>query len=218
MSTAIKICGLTRHSDARAAAAAGAQYLGVVFASSSPRRQDRAGAKRVWDGLSTPRVGVFVDPSPTAARALAAELGLAVIQLHGSEAPELCAALRGEGAEGPKVWKTIRAKAPTDVAEALDAYRGRVDGLLVEGWSAAGLGGVGARFDWSWLRGRRADWPSGLALILAGGLDADCVGAAIAEVEPDVVDVSSGVERSPGVKDPEAVRAFVGAARGSGRT
>lgn len=207
MKTAAKICGLTRHEDAVAAAEAGADYLGVVFAPGTPRNRTAEEARRIWSDLPIPRVGVFVDPAADRVASLAEELQLAVVQLHGAEDPELCRRLR-ESCQS-RMWKSARLRAPEDVAMALDHYGEQVDGLLVEGWSELGPGGVGAGFDWSWAAERRLEWPSNLKLILAGGLDAGNVGRAIDAVRPDVVDVSSGVERVPGVKDMEAVRSFL---------
>ena len=216
MSPEVKICGLTSHGDARAAVEAGAAYLGVVFAASSPRCREPESAIEIWGDLPAVRVGVFVDSSADRIRRLTRRLGLGVVQLHGSEGPALCAALAEDG-EGPLIWKAVRLREPADLHRALDRYGGCVDGILLEGWSAAGAGGVGARFDWSWVRATSPDWPAGVKMILAGGLEPGNVGAAVEALRPDVVDVSSGVEESPGVKEIAAIRAFLGAVRGSAR-
>jgi phosphoribosylanthranilate isomerase len=213
MTVEVKICGLGRPEDARLAEAAGADYLGVVFAP-GPRQRNADEARRIWEGAGGRRVGVFVDPGGEEVWRLATSLELAVIQLHGSEAPELCDELREAGDWA--VWKAIRLGGETRLEAALDRYGERVDGILLEGWSARGRGGVGARFEWS-LAGRlREGWPDGLRLIAAGGLNAGNVAAAIAQIRPHVVDVSSGVEAALGVKDPEAVRAFLDAVRRAG--
>lgn len=207
MRTAVKICGLTRHGDAVAAAEAGADYLGVVFAPGTPRDRTPEEARRIWAELAISRVGVFVDPEAARVARLAEELRLAVVQLHGAEDAELCRRVRESCPS--RIWKAARLRAPEDVAVALDRYGEHVDGLLVEGWSELGPGGVGADFDWSWAGARRVEWPDGLKLVLAGGLNAGNVGRAIDAARPDVVDVSSGVEHAPGVKDVEAVRSFL---------
>jgi len=215
MKTAVKICGLTRHADARAAVDAGADYLGIVFAPSSPRRRDADAAREIWQDLSAVRAGVFVNEAADRIRSLSRELGLGVVQLHGSEDPELALELVADG--GPEIWKAVRLRRAVDLDRALDRYADRVDGILLEGWTARGVGGVGAAFDWEWAGTRRSDWPSGVKLILAGGLHAGNVSAAIAALRPDVVDVSSGVEIAPGAKDVEAVHAFVAAVSGARR-
>lgn len=212
--TEIKICGLTRPEDARLAEQAGADYLGIVFAP-SPRRRDADAARGIWRGTTARRVGVFADASKSYMIDHASRLGLNVLQLHGSETPELCSRLRSGGDWW--VWKAIRVTRRTSILDELERFRGCVDGLQLEGWSRMGSGGVGARFDWSRAARLRDAWPAEVALILAGGLRADNVAEAIARVEPDIVDVSSGVEYAPGRKDAAAIRAFVEAVRLVGR-
>lgn len=201
-----KICGLTRHEDARLAFEAGADYLGVILAA-SPRRREAGEARVIWEGLGAQRVGVFVDPTDTEVIKLAEELGLDVAQLHGSEEPELCRRIRE--ACGVSVWKAVRLRNESDLDHEVERYLGVAQGILLEGWSAKGKGGVGARLDWSLLHRAREGWPEAVRLILAGGLNPENVGAAIRTVRPDVVDVSSGVEARIGEKDPNAVRAFL---------
>jgi phosphoribosylanthranilate isomerase len=210
MKVEAKICGLGWPEDARRAAQAGADYLGVVFAP-SPRRRVSEEARRIWEGTAARRVGVFVDPDREEAVELAVELAMAVVQLHGSEAPGFCQRIREAGDWA--VWKALRVREGVDPTAAVEKYAEAVDGILLEGWSARGLGGVGARFDWSRVGRLREDWPPGVRLILAGGLNAGNVEGAIESVAPDVVDVSSGVELSPGVKDPAAVSAFLEAVK-----
>ncbi len=207
-----KICGLVRAEDARVAVAAGADYLGVIFAP-GPRRRDPEQAAEIWAGLERRRVGVFVDSPLDAVSELAGALDLAVVQLHGSEDTSFCREIREAGPWS--VWKALRMAEGLPLAEAIDRYADVVDGILVEGHSTAGHGGVGAIFDWSRLDDAREIWPKGLKLILAGGLTSENVVAAIQTVRPHVVDVSSGVESEPGRKDPKAVKAFIDAVRGN---
>jgi phosphoribosylanthranilate isomerase len=140
------------------------------------------------------RAGVFVDGTRETVAEAADRLGLDVIQLHGSETPEAAHALRSAGRI---VWKAVRVKHAADVHAAIERYAGCVDGLLLDGWSAAAAGGTGARFDWAAVAAQRAAWPAGLDLIAAGGLSPENVGRAVAQLAPDVVDVSSGVESAP---------------------
>lgn len=210
MSVEGKICGLVRPEDARVADALGADYLGVVFAP-SPRQRSVEQADRIWEGTSAKRAGVFVDASETEVIESARVLGLAVVQLHGSEDPDFCRHLRESGEWA--IWKAVRIRSDIDLANTLERYAGSVDGMLLEGWSPKGHGGVGARFDWSMASEIRAAWADSLRMILAGGLTPSNVAQAIEAFGPDVVDVSSGVEKEPGVKDPDAVRAFLEAVR-----
>lgn len=212
MTPEVKICGLRRPEDARVATRAGAAYLGVVLAP-SPRRQRPAEALRTLAAVSRGRVGVFVDASEDQVLNMATELRLDVVQLHGSETPGLCREVRSTGL---RVWKAERVDGPGEVGDALSRYSDVVDGILLEGRSPRGLGGVGARFDWGWIEGWRDEWPEHVKLVLAGGLTAANVVEAIARTRPDVVDVSSGVESAVGVKEAGAIREFIGAVRGAG--
>lgn len=209
-----KICGLCRPEDARAACEAGADYLGVVFAT-SPRGQSREAARAIWTDLDATRVGVFLDPDESEVLELARDLSLGVVQLHGSEEPDLCRRIARAGEWS--VWKAVQLEGSDRLPQAVERYAGAVDALLLEGMSEHGRGGVGARFDWSVVVPLRETWPTGLGLVLAGGLDPTNVGEAIATVRPDVVDVSSGIEREVGRKDPVALQAFLNAVEQANR-
>lgn len=209
MSIEVKICGLCRPEDARAAEHSGADYLGVVFAP-SPRAQTRRDAARIWADTAARRAGVFVDAPYEEVRGLAEELRMSVIQLQGTESPDYCGRLRDAGAWS--VWKAIKVRGG-ELQASIDDYRGCVDGVLLEGWSEKGAGGVGARFDWAGLSSLRGRWPKDVALILAGGLTVESVAAGIEALRPDVVDVSSGVEMAVSKKDPNLVREFIARAR-----
>ncbi|MFQ5746024.1 MAG: phosphoribosylanthranilate isomerase [Gemmatimonadota bacterium] len=209
---AVKICGIRTEADARLARDAGADYVGLVLAG-SPRRVDEETAGRVARAVEIPAVGVFVDRDAEKILALAGEIGFRVAQLHGGEPPEVCRRLRASGLE---VWKALRPASREALADLADRYAPDVDALLVEGFSASAAGGTGAGFPHEWLHGvPRA--PGRPRLVLAGGLTPEGVAAAVARVRPDVVDVSSGVERRPGEKDPELVRAFVRNVRAAAR-
>lgn len=207
----VKICGMGGTEDVRAAAAAGAAYVGLVLAD-SPRR---LGPPRAVETARAAReagvepVGVLVDRDAEEAAALAGSVGFRIAQLHGDEPPEACARLATAGLE---VWKAIRPRSRAELEAACGRYRGAADALLVEGWSAERAGGTGTAFPHAWLEAPGAREGVG-RLVLAGGLDPDNVGEAVRRLAPDVVDVSSGVESSPGVKDPDRIRAFVAAVR-----
>lgn len=211
----VKICGLGRREDVETAARAGATHVGLVLAE-SPRHVDRGAAGELAAAardLGLAPVGVFVDaPEEEVARA-AAELGLAVVQLHGREAPVACSRLRERGLE---VWKAIRPRSRDELGSLVGRYRAAADALLVEGRSPERAGGTGTAFPHRWLAAGTGG-PRPERLVLAGGLDPDNVAEAVRLVRPDVVDVSSGVERSPGVKDGARIRAFVDAVAGAER-
>lgn len=213
--TAVKICGLGRRRDVEAALDAGAAYLGLVFAD-SPRRVSPARASEIVEGAEAAAVGVFVDAAPAEMLRAAESVPLRVVQLHGSEAPELCASLRDGGL---RVWKAIRPTAAGELEAEVERYREHVDGLLVEGHSDEAAGGTGTAFPHGWWGEAGLDRlaPGGPELVLAGGLTPENVAGALARTSPAVVDVSSGVETRPGVKDPERVRAFARAVRRADR-
>ncbi|GMV07317.1 MAG: N-(5'-phosphoribosyl)anthranilate isomerase [Gemmatimonadota bacterium] len=208
---AVKICGLTRRQDAEEADALGADYLGVVLTGGFSRSVDPAVAAGVVSGLRATPVAVLVDEAPDAAAALADGLGAGVVQLHGAESPDDVERLRSLG--GWRLWKSVRASGPGDVEDAVRRFGSLVDGILVEGRKAGVVGGGGARVDPDAV-GRLRDLVSPpLRLVLAGGLTPDSVAAAVNRHGPDVVDVSSGVERETGRKDRELLRRFLIEAR-----
>lgn len=210
---AVKVCGLTRAEDARIAAGAGARFLGVILAPGGKRTVTPEAAAVIFDGVPARRAGVFVNATAGELRHAAAVARLDVLQLHGDEPPELASALRGEGFT---VWKAVRPRDGDEFAEAVVRYSGSVDALLLDGYSADARGGTGTSFPWREVAGRLSIVPPELALVAAGGLRAENVAEAASILRPWVVDVSSGVESAPGVKDAEAVRAFIAAVRGLG--
>lgn len=210
---AVKVCGLMRHADAAVAAEAGAAFLGAILASGFRRTVTPADAAVIFRGLSAQPVGVFVDAARDELLRAAEVAGVRVVQLHGAEPPELAAELRERGFA---VWKAVRARGGDDFSAAAARYGGAVDALLVDGYDPSAAGGTGTVFPWEEVAARRAELPSGVALIAAGGLNPANVARAAELLRPDVVDVSSGVENAIGVKDPEAIRGFVAAVRAVG--
>ncbi len=194
----IKICGLTRPGDAAAAAKAGAWAVGVILAGESPRRVTVKQAARIMTAVPAgiEKVGVFVNAAPEAVAAAVRNCGLTAVQLHGEETPEECR--RAAGLAGVIVIKALRvreARLPESVA-LFDTGL-----LLLDTYSPARRGGTGKIFDWSLAAALPEETRSG-RLILSGGLNAGNILEALDAVGPFAVDVSSGIESAPGVKDP----------------
>jgi phosphoribosylanthranilate isomerase len=201
--THVKICGITSLEDARAAVTCGAYALGFNFYRQSPRYIAPRTARGIIEEL--PRdvltVGVFVnEESPEFVAAVATESGVAAVQLHGDEPPEYCRRLNGF-----TVIKVFRVRDAFDAGK-IDKYK--VDAVMLDAFSDESLGGSGKTFDWSLAQRARRLVPK---LFLAGGLTPRNVAAAIKVVQPFCVDVCSGVESSPGKKDPEELRRFMSA-------
>ncbi|KPF60359.1 N-(5'-phosphoribosyl)anthranilate isomerase [alpha proteobacterium AAP81b] len=207
--TDLKICGLSTPETVDAALAAGARYLGFVFFKASPRdltpERAQALAARVPAGIG--RVAVLVDPDDALVDAVLAA-GMDILQLHGREDPARLAAIKAR--TGAKVWRAAGVATRDDIRAAVIG-RGPADLLLLDAKppkAAALPGGNGVAFDWRLLAGADMPRPWGLS----GGLTAATVGEAVALVRPDLVDVSSGVEETPGVKSIDKIRAFARAA------
>ena len=211
----VKFCGLARSEDAREGARLGARYLGAVFAG-GPRAVTPLRALEVLDaaGSGVRRVGVFADVPPEEVGAIAREARLDVVQLHGS-ATDVSRVDAVRGHFSGLIWAVLRLNGPVLPREAGSLFRA-ADAVLIEGVVPGVLGGAGGRLDWAGLAAPLARVRAGAALVLAGGLTPENVAGALALLAPDVVDVSSGVERSPGVKDHARMRAFVEAVRGTG--
>ena len=208
----VKICGLTRPEDLTAAAQAGARYGGFVFFPKSPRHLsvDSAAALAANAPDLLARVGLFVNPDDAALDAVLTRVALDIIQLHGSESPARVAEIRVR--TGLPVMKAVGISAPPDL-DALWNYGLVADLLLVDAKPAPGAarpGGNGLAFDWRLLAGRRLLKP----WMLAGGLTPDNVAEAVRLTGAPMVDVSSGVESAPGIKDAGRIRRFVAEARG----
>jgi phosphoribosylanthranilate isomerase len=206
----VKICGLTRREDVLEADRAGADYLGVVLSAGFGRSVPPRAAGALVAGTRARKVAVLVDEAPADAAAMAGSLGAEVLQLSGDETPDTIASIRSLGAWA--IWKAVRPRSIDDVEAAVARWGRAVDGILIEGWKEGSRGGSGTRVALDAERVRDVV-PADIDFILAGGLGPDSVAEAIHAFRPDVVDVSSGVERSVGTKDHERVHAFVEAAR-----
>jgi phosphoribosylanthranilate isomerase len=203
--TRVKICGVTRVSDAELAVELGAWAVGMVFYPQSQRRCTLAEAETIGAALHrrVELAGVFVNETLDEIAAISDRVGLTLVQLHGEEGPAFCAEVaRRTGA------RTIKAASIRGLFTVRDLERFHTDFHLVDGYAPGLRGGTGEGFDWSLLSKRRSKRP----LILGGGLNAERVSAAIETVHPFAVDVASGVEASPGIKDPARMRAFFDAA------
>jgi phosphoribosylanthranilate isomerase len=202
----IKICGITNPEDADVAAKAGADALGFVMYRNSPRWVEPAVARAIIAGLPpfVSAVGVFVNEEAERVRALMDECGFALAQLHGDESALYCQDL------GRPVLKALRLKDRGTVL-ALAEFQGRanVRGFLIDAFSDHAYGGTGQTVDWRLAQ----ETVRSARVILAGGLNPRNVAEAVQAVRPYGVDVSSGVEKSPGKKDPDKVKAFIEAAR-----
>lgn len=207
----VKICGLTRRADAAEAARAGADFLGVVLVPSSPRHVETARAREVVAGLEAIPVVVVADAPPEAVARAAEIVGAGVVQLHGGESPDDLLRLRELG--GWRLWKALRVRDPADLEDAVEPFVGVADGILLDGWDPDRLGGTGTAFSWEDVGPVRERISPGLTVVAAGGLTPGNVTRAVRSLSPHVVDVSSGVESRPGVKDVEKLRAFVENAR-----
>jgi len=201
MHTRIKICGITRPEDARVAAAHGADAIGLVFYSKSPRAVTVDQALRIVAAVPpfVSVVALFVDELADEITRILDSVQIDLIQFHGDESPQFCQ-------QFGRPWiKALRVRAETNLEAACHTFQD-ARGLLLDSWQEGVPGGTGKVFDWQ-LASRALPLP----VVLAGGLQADNVGSAIASVQPAAVDVSGGVEQSPGIKDAEKIRRFIAA-------
>jgi phosphoribosylanthranilate isomerase len=197
--TRIKICGITREQDLLAVANSGADAIGLVFYEKSPRHvclQKAVSLVHVAPPFVTV-VGLFVNPTVEYVREVLGQVSLDVLQFHGEESPDFCAQF------AKPYLKAIRVKAGVDLVQCAALYSG-AQGLLLDAYVEGTQGGTGESFDWALI-------PQNLPLpvILSGGLHADNVAAAIKQVRPYAVDVSSGVEAAKGIKDAAKIAAFI---------
>jgi phosphoribosylanthranilate isomerase len=198
----VKICGITNLEDALMAVEAGADALGFVFFRGSPRcispEQAAAIIRRLPPFVQT--VGLFVNEEPATVNSVADQCSLDLVQLHGEESPDYCAAVNR------RIIKAFRVK---DASTLDDLANYRVAACLLDAWSPAAHGGTGTTFNWE-IAARAA---ASRSIILAGGLTPENVAGAVATVNPYAVDVSSGVESAPGKKDAGLVSSFIRASR-----
>lgn len=203
MSIKVKICGITSPEDAEAAVQAGADLVGLVFYDHSPRCITVESASRITPAIPpyVLRVGLFVNPDPRLVAEAIERCGLQMLQFHGEESPAFCRQF------GMMTMKAFRVEGPQTL-EALRQYA--TDAWLLDAHVKGQYGGTGQTFDWA-LAAKATQL--GKPVFLAGGLTPGNVGEAVRTVRPYGVDVSGGVEASPGRKDPAKVKAFVAAAK-----
>lgn len=202
--TRIKVCGITRIQDAQAAARLGVDALGFVFYRKSPRYIEPQQAAEIIRSMPpfVSAIGLFVNPAQTEINSTLAACPLDVIQLHGNESPEFCQA------QGRRVIKAVAVSAQEDLKQAAQYHCP----VLLDAKAPPGVyGGAGETFDWSLLQHFSHDYP----LILAGGLNSENVRQAARIRQWFALDVSSGIESSPGIKDADKMRAFVASVRDS---
>jgi len=201
----IKICGITKVEDAKACTELGADMIGLNFYPQSSRYIQPQRARQIVEGIprSIYAVGVFVDPAASEVRAIAKITGIECVQLHGDVPPDTCRELARE-------FRVIRAFSTGSQFQPKDAAPFSECDVLLDAYHAGLRGGTGLTCDWP---AARATLPFTRFLILSGGLNAQNVGQAIESVAPHAVDVCTGVESAPGVKDHRAIEKFIAAAR-----
>jgi phosphoribosylanthranilate isomerase len=202
MKTKVKICGITSVKDAEAAVSAGADAIGLVFYQKSPRAVEKELAREIAMavGAFTCVTGLFVNEAPEIVQQVLDAVPLNLLQFHGDESREQCTAY------GRPWIKALRVQQPEQIDEQIQAYSD-ARGILLDSYVAGKPGGTGEVFNWSALP------PLKQQVILAGGLDADNVASAMTQVKPYAVDVSGGVEQSPGIKDHQKINDFIQAVR-----
>lgn len=200
--TKVKICGLTTLEDARFASGALADYLGFIFYPDSPRFIEPAKAGAIINWLEGPeKVGVFVNQPLDDVNSIAKQTGIDLVQLHGNESPEYCGLV-----EKPviKAFHISENKTSEELISEINPYRDIVEYFLFDTKSEGLWGGTGKTFDWTILNSVADEIP----FFLSGGLNPDNIESAIKTVHPTVVDLSSGLEESPGLKDFDKIEAF----------
>lgn len=199
MTVRVKICGLTRPEDVDGAVACGADALGFVFYSQSPRAVDvdtaAALVRRVPAFVSV--VGLFVNPSAQAVRSVLERVPLDLLQFHGDEEAAFCRQF------GRRWIKAVRVRDAGQIERAFDDYH-EASGLLVDAWDPGRYGGTGQTFNWDLIPETRP-----MPLVLAGGLSSANVAGAVERVKPWAVDVSGGVESQKGIKDIAQISDFI---------
>ena len=205
---------MTRAEDVAAAADLGARYVGVIFAG-GPRHQSLDGAKRLLSEVppSLKRVGVVGDQTVAEIADLVRALDLDVVQLHAD--PDAKRVREVHSASGVETWAVLRIAGPI-LPESFGGIVAAANAIVLDARTPGGLGGTGVTLPWGTLARALEPWRGDMQLVLAGGLRPENVGEAIAAIEPDVVDVSSGIESAPGIKDHVRMRAFRDAVQRTG--
>ncbi|WP_163339340.1 phosphoribosylanthranilate isomerase [Desulfopila sp. IMCC35008] len=203
--TRIKVCGTTTLHDATAAIDCGVDALGFIFVDSSPRYISPEKAREITMRLPpfVHFVGVFVDQDPVEIKEISRYCNLSTIQLHGKETPDYCQVLR-KTASPCTVIKAFRVGADSSAGD-FKKYSDFVDGYLLDTYVKGQEGGTGEVFDWSVIESLKLDLP----FMLAGGLTPENVEAAVSSVRPYGIDINSGVEKEPGVKDHEKLFSLI---------
>ncbi|MBZ0165313.1 MAG: phosphoribosylanthranilate isomerase [Candidatus Omnitrophica bacterium] len=198
----VKICGITNNEDAQKAMFYGAYAVGFIFHKKSPRYVSPSKARKLIEALPPfiVPVGVFVDLKEKAVRDICQFTRIRTVQFHGEETAVYCKRFAD--------YKIIKAFRVNDLFDVTGVKKYKVDAYLFDTYQENQLGGTGKTFNWELLKEQRFDKP----VILSGGLTATNVGEGIKAVNPYAVDVSSGVEKSPGIKDPRKIREFMKAA------
>ncbi|NLG17598.1 MAG: phosphoribosylanthranilate isomerase [Fibrobacter sp.] len=196
MSIRVKICGITRYEDARIAVSLGVDALGFIFHEGSPRNIKPSAAREITSQLPpfVSRVGVFVNQDLRTVVSIAQAAGIDTIQLHGSESPELCSQLPYP------VIKAFSIRADSDLS-LLQTYK--TAGFLLDTWHQQMYGGTGSTFDWQIAQRACSQFDN---IILAGGLNPANLEEALSSVHPFGIDLNSGVEVKPGIKNPVKMR------------
>lgn len=199
MRTRVKVCGITRSEDALSAVKHGADAIGLVFYEPSPRNVNISTAAEIVKALPpfVSKVGLFVNAPQSFIQQVLSSVRLDILQFHGDETVQECEQIN------MPYYKAIRVKEDTNLLQYAQEYQS-AQALLLDAYSETAVGGTGLVFDWRLI-------PSDIAkpVILAGGLNANNVGDAIAQVAPYAVDVSGGVELSKGIKDDSKIAAFM---------
>ena len=196
----VKICGITHMADAEAAVESGADALGFIFAK-SPRQITPQKAKDITRRISpfVKTVGVFVNKQPAKIREIMDFCGLDLVQLHGNEPVSVCSDL------APKVIKAFRVQGEESLLGIAD-FKGHVRAILLDTYQKGLNGGTGKTFDWRLaLKAKK----TGIPLVLSGGLCPDNIEEALERMNPFAIDISSGIEKMPGVKDHGRIRIFM---------
>lgn len=201
--TKIKICGITNLADARFVAGAQVDYMGFIFYGGSPRYIEPAKAGAMINWIEGPqKVGVFVNQPLDDVNMIARQTGVDLVQLHGGESPEYCALVEKPVIKAIHVSKN---STPDSLEQQIKTYQPHIDYLLFDTGSDEKWGGTGQTFDWSLLNKINNEIP----FFLSGGLNANNIQTACKSVQPDGIDLSSGIESKPGKKDFDKIEQFM---------